>query len=108
MNAKQLELFTESDFEAQKTYFRRVNNEWIIVDNINHFGRGRKTHYKLVVQMREGDVYNEKAEQSAPLSCDEKGEKISVSDYFVLTNAIKKHGKYVFNKKLGKVISKKG
>lgn len=108
MNAKQLELFTESDFETQKTYFRKVNSEWIIVDNFNNFGRGRKTHYKLVVQIRKGDIYNENSTQTAPLGCDEKGEKISVSDYFVLTNIIKKHGKYVFNKKLGKLISKKG
>ena len=108
MNAKQLELFTESDFEQQKTYFRKVNDEWIIVDNINKFGRGRETHYGLVVQMRRGDVYNENTTQTTPLGCDEKGEKISVSDYFALANTIKKHGKYVFNKKLGKLISKKG
>ena len=63
MNAKQLELFTESDFEQQKTYFRKVNDEWIIVDNINKFGRGRETHYGLVVQMRRGDVYNENTTQ---------------------------------------------
>lgn len=108
MNAKQLELFTESDFEQQKTYFRKVNDEWIIVDNINKFGRGRETHYKLVVQMRSGDICDENSTQTTPLSCDEKGEKISVSDYFALANTIKKHGKYVFNKKLGKLISKKG
>ena len=35
MNAKQLELFTESDFEQQKTYFRTLNG-WFIVDKINN------------------------------------------------------------------------
>ena len=107
MNAKQLELFTESDFEQQKTYFRTLNG-WFIVDKINKFGLGRLSHYQMAIEKISGLIYNEKSTQTTPLSYDQNAKKISVSDYFELSYLIRKDGEYVFNKKLGKLISKKG
>ena len=107
MNAKQLELFTDSDFEQQKTYFRTLNG-WFIVDKINKFGLGRLSHYQMAIERVGGLIYNEKSDQTTPFYHDQNAKRISVSDYFELSYLIRKNGEYVFNKKLGKLISKKG
>jgi hypothetical protein len=106
MKAKQLESFSENDFEIQKTYFRKVDH-WIIIDNINrdNFTATRNIHYKMIVNMAVRIPYNDKNEETKPLMGDINAKKISIEEYFKLSDILK-NGTYSYNKKLGKCILK--
>ena len=109
MEGKQLEIFTEHDFEHSKTYFRKTNSgTWVLISRIDRsdFNATRHIPYKMVVNLYDNGVYDEKDEESRPLSTDAKGEKITASDYIRLGMALKQNGKYIYNKKLGKAIPK--
>ena len=107
MEAKQLELFTENDFDPQKTYFRRTNN-WVIIDNIDrsNYEATRKTHYKMIIDTIGGIVYDENSIETTPLRDDKKAGKLNISEYFMLACLLKEKGIYLYNKKIGKPILK--
>jgi hypothetical protein len=107
MEAKQLELFTENDFDHKKTYFRRTN-EWVIIDNLDrsNFDATRRIHYKMVVDTSGKKTYNEQSTLSTPLNEDRMAKVLTVSEYFMLASLIKENGIYLYNKKLGKTICK--
>ncbi len=107
MEAKQLELFTENDFDPQKTYFRKTSH-WVLIDNLDrsNFDATRRIHYRMVVDTLGKKTYNETSAESAPMSGDRSAKVLTVSEYFMLASLIKENGIYLYNKKLGKSICK--
>ena len=107
MEAKQLELFTENDFDLQKTYFRRINH-WVIIDNLDrsNFEATRKTHYKMIINTIKGIVYDDKSVETIPMDSDKSAKKITTHEYFMLACLLKERGNFIYNKKLGRPISK--
>ena len=106
---KQLEIFAEHDFEHSKTYFRKTNGgTWVLISHIDRsdFNATRRIPYKMVVNLYDNGVYDEKHAESRPMSSDADGEKITASDYIRLSMVLKQNGKYTYNKKLGKAIPK--
>jgi hypothetical protein len=107
METKQLELFSENDFEPQKTYIRKVN-EWVIIDNLDrsNFEATRKIHYRMIIDITKGIVHNDKSIETTPLDSDKSARKITTDEYFMLACLLKEKGNFIYNKKLGKSISK--
>lgn len=107
METKQLELFTENDFNPQKTYFRKTKH-WVLIDNLDrsNFDATRRIHYKMVVDINGKKTYNEQSTESTPLNEDRMAKVLTVSEYFMLASLIKENGIYLYNKKLGKPILK--
>ena len=107
METKQLELFSENDFEPQKTYIRKVN-EWVIIDNLDrsNFEATRKIHYRMIIDITKGIVHNYKSIETTPLDSDKSARKITTDEYFMLACLLKEKGNFIYNKKLGKSISK--
>lgn len=107
MKAKQMELFTENDFEPPKTYFRKTNH-WVLIDNLDrsNFDTTRSIHYRMVVDTIGKKTYNETSTESTPLNDDRRAKVLTVSEYFMLASLIKENGIYLYNKKLGKSIRK--
>lgn len=109
MEAKQLEIFTENDFEPQKTYFRKTSH-WVLIDNLDrsNFDATRSIHYRMVVDTIAKKTYNETRPESTPMSADRRAKVLTVSEYFMLASLIREKGLYLYNKKLGKTILKEG
>lgn len=107
METKQLELFSENDFEPQKVYLLKTKN-WVIIDNLNrnNFEATRNKHYKMIIDTIGGLVYDENCIETTPLRDDTKAEKLNISEYFMLASLLKEKGLYLYNKKLGKPILK--
>jgi hypothetical protein len=107
MEAKQLELFTENDFDPPKTYFKKTSF-WVLIDNLDrsNFDATRKIHYKMVVDTVCGQTYDEKSIESAPMYGDMRAKTLTVTDYLMLASLLKEKGLYLYNKKLGKTILK--
>lgn len=107
MEAKQLELFTENDFDPQKTYFRRTNH-WVIIDNLDrsNFEATRKTRYKMIIDTMKGIVHDDKSVETIPMDSDKSARKITTDEYFMLACLLRERGNFIYNKKLGKSISK--
>jgi hypothetical protein len=109
MEAKQMELFTENDFDPPKTYFRKTNH-WVLIDNLDrrNFDATRRIHYKMVVDTIGKKTFNEESTESTPLNDDRRAKILTVSEYFMLASLIREKGLYLYNKKLGKTILKEG
>lgn len=107
METKQLELFSENDFEPQKVYLRKIKH-WVIIDNLDrsNFGATRNRRYKMVVDTIGGFVYDENSYETTPMREDKDARTLNISEYFMLAKMLKENGKYLYNKKLGKTILK--
>jgi hypothetical protein len=107
METKQLELFSENDFEPQKVYLWKTKH-WVIIDNLDrsNFETTRKIHYKMIIDTIGGIVYDENSIETTPLRDDKKAGKLNISEYFMLACLLKEKGIYLYNKKLGKPILK--
>lgn len=107
MEAKQLELFTENDFDPQKTYFRRTNH-WVIIDNLDrsNFEATRKIRYKMIIDTAKGIVHDDKSVETIPMEDDKRARKLTTDEYFMLACLLRERGNFIYNKKLGKPISK--
>lgn len=107
METKQLELFTENDFDPQKTYFRRINH-WVIIDNLDrsNFEATRNTSYKMIIDTKKRIVHDDKSVETIPMDSDKSARKITTDEYFMLAKILKERGNFIYNKKLGKPILK--
>ncbi len=107
MEIKQLELFSENDFEPQKVYLWKIKH-WVIIDNLDrsNFEATRNKHYKMIIDTIGGFVYDENSIQTTPMRGDKDARTLNISEYFMLAKMLKENGKYLYNKKLGKTILK--
>jgi len=107
METKQLELFSENDFDPPKVYFRKTN-DWVLIDNLDrsNFDATRNIHYQLVVNTIRGQIYDENSAESRPIYYDKMANAITVTEYLMLASLLKEKGPYLYNKKLGKPILK--
>lgn len=105
MKAKQLELF---DKEPMSTKITKVDN-WFLIDNNSQRNYQesyiKRLHYPLVVSTN-GMVYTSGNSETRILTQDEKGKKINMFEYLTVGQIIKHNGLVLYNKKLGKTVSK--
>ena len=114
MKEKQMKIFSENDFEPKKTYFLK-NSNWFFVDDVKRttsedFMRSssNREQYKMVANLTTKDIYASNGAETNVLIGDRTAETITVWDYLKLAYFLKYNGKYIYNKKLGKCIPKKG
>lgn len=106
MKAKQLELF---DKEPMSTKITKVDNWFLIDNNIQRNYQEsyiKRLYYPLVVDNKNGMVYTSGNSETRILTQDEKGKKINMFEYLTVGQIIKHNGLVLYNKKLGKTVSK--
>lgn len=109
-----MEIFSEKDFEPKKTYFLKKLN-WFFIDDVKRttsedFMRSasNREKYKMVANLVSNDICASDKSETTVLVGDRTAETITVWDYLKLAYFLKYNGKYIYNKKLGKCIPKKG
>jgi hypothetical protein len=114
MKEKQMKIFSENDFEPKKTYFLKKSN-WFFIDDVKRttsedFVRSssNREQYNMVANLFTKDIYASNRTETNVLIGDYYATSITIWDYFALANLLKHNGKYIYNKKLGKCIPKKG
>lgn len=105
MKTKQLELFDIKGFETKHTYIKRSGN-WFLFDNVkNRTNFERKHHYMMVCNIVNQEICDENSFESEMCSEDISAKSIGINEYLKVANLLRASKKYVFNKKIGKLIS---
>lgn len=112
MEAKQLELFKETDFEKMKTFIKEYNG-WYLFDNImdrKDFSRSTSNKYLAVCKISKIglDLFGGGSLETRVIPGDEEAKLIGMDDYLKLASYIRINGKYVYNKRKGKLELKNG
>lgn len=112
METKQLELFKETDFNGMKTFIKKYDG-WYLFDNIrDRKDFSCKTSNRYVAVCKIGttlfNVFGEGCSETRVVSCDKNAKLIGMDDYLKLASCIRINGKYVYNKRKGKLELKNG
>ena len=99
MEAKQLKLFKETDFERMKTFIKEYEG-WYLFDNV----RDRKDFSCKVVF----NLFGNDTTEARVASSDRKATPIGIFQYMDLARAIRVNSNYVYNKRKGKLELKNG
>lgn len=111
MEAKQLELFKDTDFETMKTFIKKYDG-WCFFDNIkNRKNYSSKTLDKYIAVCKIGkssfEIYDSNSTVARIIESDRKAKLIGMSDYLKLACSIRLNGNYIYNKKKCKLELKK-
>lgn len=112
MEAKQLELFKETDFERTKTFIKEYEG-WYLFDNVRDrkdFSCKVSNRYLAVCRIGSPffSVFGEDTTEARVAVSDRKATLIGMYDYLKLAHSMKVNGNYLYNKKKGKLIQKNG
>lgn len=108
MEAKQLELFKDTDFDKIKTFIKKYDG-WYLFDNIRDrkdFSCRASNRYVAVCKKIGTTVFNvfgEDCTEARVSACDKQAKLIGMSDYLKLACSIRLNGNYIYNKKKGKL-----
>ena len=107
MEVKQLELFTEADFERKKTFLKK-SSHWVFIDRTNreNFEATFKIPYDAVVNTIDGCVYTKGSTECKPIESDKGAIPLTVKDYLMLSDVLKNRSHCRYNKKIGEIIWK--
>lgn len=103
MEAKQLELFKETDFNKMKTFIKEYDG-WYLFDNIRDrkdFSCKSSNRYVAVCKIGTTvfNVFGEGCSETRVAECDKKAKLIGMSDYLKLACSMRLNGNYIYNKK---------
>jgi len=112
MEAKQLELFKETDFEKMKTFIKKYDG-WYLFDNIRdrkNFSCMASNRYLAVCKTSTTvfKVFGEDCTEALVAACDKHAKLIGMDDYLKLACSMRLNGKYIYNKKKCKLELKNG
>lgn len=111
METKQLELFKNTDFDRIKTFIKEYDG-WYLFDNVKDredFSNKTSNRYIAVCKDYGNNsikLFGEESQEVRVCSSDIEAKLIGIFQYIVLSNAIRVNSKYVYNKKIGKLIQK--
>lgn len=98
MEAIQLELF---DKKPQLITKIKILKDWILIDNCDRDIEKSvklKHHYPLVINLNSNEIYGPAYVQTLILPTDKDAEKIDMSNYFKVSNVLRRR-KMIYNKK---------
>ena len=112
MEAKQLELFKDTDFDKIKTFIKKYDG-WYLFDNIRDrkdFSCRASNRYVAVCKIGTTvfNVFGEGCTETRVTVSDKKAELIGMNDYLKLACSMRINGNYVYNKRKGKLELKNG
>ena len=112
MEAKQLELFKDTDFDRIKTFIKKYDG-WYLFDNIRNrkdFSCRTSNRYLAVCHIGTTvfNVFGEDCTEARVASCDEQAKLIGLSDYLKLACFMRLNGNYIYNKRKSKLELKNG
>lgn len=117
MEAKQLELFKETDFDRIKTFIKEYDG-WYLFDNVRDrkdFSCRASNRYVAVCRISKdfikGTIFNifgEDSSETRVVSGDKHAKLIGMSDYLKLAGSMRLNGNYIYNKRKGKLELKNG
>lgn len=112
MEAKQLELFKETDFNEMKTFIKE-HNGWYLFDNIrDRKDFSCKTSNRYVAVCKIGklsfEIFDSDSTQTCVAACDKQAKLIGMSDYLKLACSMRLNGNYIYNKRKCKLELKNG
>ena len=107
MEAKQLELFKDTDFDKIKTFIKKYDG-WYLFDNIRDrkdFSCRTSNSYVSVCKLGTTvfNIFGEGCTETRVAACDKQAKLIGLSDYLKLACSMKLNGKYIYNKRKGKL-----
>ena len=118
MEGKQLELFSDMDFEPKKLHIRKkslldsIQHCWFLIDDFERkptdYVYKENNSYKMAIGLIGKDIYiHTKGDSECNvLPMDRDSKKVTVAEYFILAQTLKNNGSFLYNKKLGKVVLK--
>ena len=112
MEAKQLELFKETDFNRMKTFIKEYEG-WYLFDNVRDrkdFSCRASNRYVAVCKAVAPvfNVFGEDSTEARVAACDKQAKLIGMSDYLKLACSMRLNGKYIYNKRKCKLELKNG
>ena len=112
MEAKQLELFKEADFERMKTFIKEYEG-WYLFDNVRDrkdFSCKISNRYLAVCKVGTTvfNLFGNDTTEARVASSDRKATPIGIFQYMDLARAIMVNSNYVYNKRKGKLELKNG
>ena len=109
MEGKQLELFSDMDFEPKKLHIRK-KNLWFLIDDFERkptdYVRKKDNNYKMVIGFIGKDISIHTKGDSECNVLPRDSKKVTVAEYFILAQTLKNNGSFLYNKKLGKAVLK--
>lgn len=111
MDAKQLKLFKETDFDRMKTFIKEYDG-WYLFDNIRDrkdFSCKASNRYSAVCKVGTTvfNVFGENSTEARVATSDKQAKLIGINDYLKLAYYIRINGNYIYNKRKGKLELKK-
>jgi hypothetical protein len=112
MEAKQLELFKETDFDRMKTFIKEYEG-WYLFDNVRDrkdFSCRPSNRYSAVCSIRKTvfNIFGEDCTEARVAVSDKQAKLIWMSDYLKLAYSMRLNGNYIYNKKKCKLELKNG
>ena len=112
MEAKQLELFKETDFNKMKTFIKEYDG-WYLFDNIrDRKDFSCKTSNRYVAVCKIGatvfNIFGEDCTEARVAVSDKQAKLIGMSDYLKLACSMRLNGNYIYNKRKCKLELKNG
>lgn len=111
MEGKQLELFSDMDFEPKKLHIRK-KNFWFLIDDFERkptdYVRKKNNSYKMAIGFigKNICIHTKGDSECNVLPMDRDSKKVTVAEYLILAQTLKNSGSFLYNKKLGKVVLK--
>ena len=111
MEGKELELFSDMDFEPKKLHIRK-KNLWFLIDDFERkptdYVRKENNSYKMAIGFLGKDIsiHTKGDSECHVLPTDRDSKKVTVAEYFILAQTLKNNGSFLYNKKLGKAVLK--
>jgi len=121
MEAKQLELFKETDFDRMKTFIKK-HDGWYLFDNIRDrkdFSCRTSNRYVAVCRISRDlskadigatvfNIFGEDCTEARVAVSDKQAKLIGMSDYLKLACSMRLNGNYIYNKRKCKLELKNG
>lgn len=117
MEAKEMELFKETDFNGMKTFIKKYD-EWYLFDNIRErkdFSYNTSNRYiaackigKPILGIPIFSIFFDDSYETRVLEKDKQAKLIGMGDYLKLAYFMRLNGNYIYNKRKGKLELKNG
>lgn len=112
MEAKQLELFKETDFERMKTFIKEYEG-WYLFDNVRDrkdFSCKISNRYLAVCKVGTTvfNLFGNDTTEARVAVSDKQAKLIGMSDYLKLACSMRLNGNYIYNKRKCKLELKNG